>query len=54
VRTSFRRRKLLDVFSQQAINGVVVALAEEIGFADGFVGERRLEANAGEKPGARR
>jgi hypothetical protein len=38
------RREKLDVIAQE---GCIMALAEEIGFADGFVGERCVESKSG-------
>src|ERR1700674_3535851 len=43
VGTGFWRRNVLGIFVKEAREGSVVALAEEIGFADGFVGERGLK-----------
>jgi hypothetical protein len=34
---------MLDVFVEETRDGAIVALAEEIGFADGFVRKRRLK-----------
>jgi hypothetical protein len=34
---------MLGIFVKEAREGTVVTLAEEIGFADGFVGERGAE-----------
>ena len=39
-----RRWEKLDVIAQE---GGIVALAEEVGFADGFVGERGVESKSG-------
>jgi len=43
VRAGFRRREEFCVFVEESGHGVVMALAEEVGFADGLVGEGRVE-----------
>ena len=45
VRTGFRRRKESGVFVEESGHGAVMALAEEVGFADGLVGEGRVEGD---------
>ncbi len=47
VRTSFRRLQELCVFIEEGGHGFVTALAEEVGFADGLVGEGRGESEGG-------
>ena len=47
MRTGGRRRKEFCVFAEEAGHGFVVALAEEVGFADGLVGERAVEREGG-------
>lgn len=46
VRAGFGSRKKLCVFVQEGGHGIVAALAEEIRFADGLVGERRVESES--------
>ncbi len=43
------RRKKFCVFVEKSGHGVVAALAEEVGFADGFVGERSVEGECGRR-----
>jgi hypothetical protein len=47
VRTGFGRLEVLGVFVEEARNGSIVALAEEIGFADSFVGQGAVEGKGG-------
>src|SRR6266852_1926820 len=49
VGTRFRRRKEFRVFVEESGHRFVMALAEEIGFADGLVGERRVEGERGRR-----
>ena len=44
--TRIRRREVPCVFVENARNGSVMALAEEIGFADGFIGEDGVEGGS--------
>src|SRR5713226_1699965 len=46
MRAGLGRREKLDVFAQERC---IVALAQEIGFADGFVGERSVEGECGRR-----
>ena len=39
-------RRLL-VFGEEDVQGLVVVLAEEVGIADGFFGERRVHGEGG-------
>src|SRR6266852_6243727 len=43
IRTGFWRREVLGIFVKEARECAIVALAEEIGFADGFVRQRGVE-----------
>jgi hypothetical protein len=47
VRTGFWRRKKLCVFVEESGHGFVTTLAEEVGFADGLVGQGRIEGEGG-------
>ena len=47
VRAGFGRLEEFCVFGEQAPEGAVVALAEEVGFADGLLGERGVEGEGG-------
>jgi len=47
VRTGFRRRQEFCVFVEESSHGFVAALAEEIGFADGLVGQRGVKGEDG-------
>ncbi len=49
MRAGFGRRKKFCVFVEKSGHGVVAALAEEVGFADGFVGERSVEGECGRR-----
>src|SRR5258708_10655017 len=46
VRAGLGRREKCDVLGQE---GCIVALAEEIGFADGLVGKRRVKGIGGQR-----
>ncbi len=46
VRAGLGRREKFDVLGQE---GCIVALAEEIGFADGLVGKRRVKGIGGQR-----
>jgi hypothetical protein len=47
VRAGLRRLQMEDVLVQKFRQGIVVALAEEISFADGGVGQRRVKGVGG-------
>jgi len=45
MRAGFGARKNFRVLVEEIRHGFVAALAEEVSFADGLVGERRVEGN---------
>jgi len=49
IRTGLGRREILDVFAQYRRVSSVVALAEEISFTDGLVGERSVKRGGGQR-----
>src|SRR5713226_2996195 len=49
VRAGFGRRKGFCVFVEESSHGFVAALTEEIGFADGLVGQRSVEGEGGRR-----
>jgi len=49
IRTGLGRREILDVFAQYRRVSSVVALAEEIGFTNGLVGERSVKRGGGQR-----
>jgi hypothetical protein len=44
VRAIVRRGKYAEIRREKRVGGLVVALTEEVGLADGFVRERRVES----------
>jgi hypothetical protein len=49
VRTSFRRREEFCVFIEKSGHSFVTPLAEEIGFANGLVGQGSVEGEGGRR-----